>query len=65
MKAQQVRDLDDSELASKLREIEEQQFRIRFQMTMGQTDGIKKFRANRKDRARILTIQNERKQAAK
>jgi large subunit ribosomal protein L29 len=65
MKAQQVRDLDDSELASKLREIEEQQFRIRFQMSMGQTDGIKKLRANRKDRARILTIQNERKQTAK
>jgi len=65
MKAQQIRDMDDSELVAKLREIEEQNFRIRFQLSMGQTDGVKKFRNNRKDRARLLTIQNERKQAAK
>ena len=65
MKAQQIRDLDDSEMAAKLKEIEEQQFRIRFQMSMGQTDGIKKYRNNRKDRARLLTIQSERRQPAK
>ena len=65
MKAQQIRDMDESELAAKLREIEEQNFRIRFQLSMGQTDGVKKFRNNRRDRARLLTIQNERKQAAK
>ncbi len=35
-------------------------FRLRFQMEMGQTDGLKKLRAIRKDRARMLTILRER-----
>ena len=38
----------------------EQSFRLRFQMTMGQTDGLKKLRSDRKDRARILTILRDR-----
>jgi ribosomal protein L29 len=29
-------------------------------MSMGQTDGVKKIRIMRKDRARLLTIQRER-----
>ena len=53
MKAQKVRDLDDNELRNQLREMDEQMFRLRFQMSMGQMDGLKKVRAMRKDRARI------------
>ena len=64
MKAQKVRDLDETELKNQLREMDEQLFRLRFQMSMGQMDGLKKVRAMRKDRARILTILRERELAA-
>jgi len=35
-------------------------FRLRFQMAMGQTDGLKKLRTMRKDRARMLTVLRDR-----
>jgi len=60
MKAQKVRDLDANEIQHQLREMEEQFFRLQFQMNMGQTDGLKKLRAMKKDRARMLTILRER-----
>ena len=64
MKAQKVRDLDEAELKNQLREMDEQLFRLKFQMSMGQMDGLKKVRAMRKDRARMLTILREREMAA-
>lgn len=64
MKASKIRELDTNELAAQLREQEEQAFRLRLQLGMGQADGLKKYRALRKDRARMLTIQRERAQAA-
>lgn len=64
MKAQKVRDLDNSELQQQLKEIEEQMFRLQFQMSMGQMDGLKKVRAMKKDRARIYTILRERELGA-
>jgi large subunit ribosomal protein L29 len=60
MKPDQIRALDEKELASKAREIEDQIFRLRFQMSLGQMDGLKKYRELRKDRARLSTIQRER-----
>jgi large subunit ribosomal protein L29 len=63
MKAQKVRDLDDNELRNQLRDMEEQFFRLQFQMNMGQTDGLKKLRGMKKDRARMLTILRERELA--
>ncbi len=64
MKAQKVRDLDDAELKQQLREMEEQLFRLKFQMSIGQMDGLKKVRVMRRDRARIYTILRERELAA-
>jgi large subunit ribosomal protein L29 len=64
MKAQKVRDLDEAELKNQLGAMDEQLFRLRFQMSMGQMDGLKKVRAMRKDRARIYTILRERELAA-
>jgi large subunit ribosomal protein L29 len=64
MKSQKVRDLDANELNQQLREIEEQAFRLKFQMSMGQMDGLKKVRQMRKDRARVLTILRQREIAA-
>lgn len=60
MKADKVRELDSAELQSQLNNSDEQVFRLKFQMTMGQTDGLKKYRQLRKDRARMLTILKER-----
>jgi len=63
MKAEQLRELDDAELRRRSREIQEQLFRLRLQLAMGQTDGLKKYHELKKDRARILTILRERELA--
>ena len=60
MKADKVRDLDSNELRNQAQDIREQMFRLRFQMAMGQTDGLKKLRTIKKDRARMLTILRDR-----
>jgi large subunit ribosomal protein L29 len=60
MKAEKVRELDSNELRAQSKNIREQAFRLRFQMSMGQTDGLKKLRNIKKDRARMLTILRDR-----
>jgi len=59
MKAEQIRGLDQAELTKQLAEGDENMFRLRFQMSMGQMEGIKKLRDLKKDRARILTVMRE------
>ncbi len=59
MKKDKLRTLDPAEMEQKLLEIQEQSFRIRFQMSMGQSEGLKKLREMRKDKARLLTYQRE------
>ncbi|MDX1984362.1 MAG: 50S ribosomal protein L29 [Bryobacteraceae bacterium] len=65
MNPEKIRAIDTSELQTKDRELQEQMFRLRFQMAMGQTEGVKKYRESRKDRARILTVLRERELKAK
>lgn len=60
MKADKIRELDLKELDVKLHEIDEQMFHLRLQMSLGQMDGLKKYRELRKDKARILTVRRER-----
>jgi large subunit ribosomal protein L29 len=60
MKAEKIRELDKMELEKQAGELQEQLFRLRFQISMGQTDGLKKYREVRKDRARILGVLRER-----
>ncbi|HXB72239.1 MAG TPA: 50S ribosomal protein L29 [Candidatus Acidoferrales bacterium] len=64
MKGLKVHDLDDNELKNQLTEMDEQLFRLQFQMSMGQMDGLKKVRTMRKDRARIHTVLRQRELAA-
>ena len=64
MKAQKVRDLDETALRQQLSEMDEQLFRLHFQMSMGQMEGLKKARSLKKDRARFQTILRERELAA-
>ena len=63
--ADKARALDTAELNKQLRESAEQMFRLKFHMSMGQMDGLKKVRALKKSRARMLTVLNERKAAEK
>ena len=60
MKAEKIRENDNAELNGKLLEQQEQMFRLRFQMSMGQSEGVKKYRELRRDRARMLTVLRER-----
>ena len=60
MKPDKIRDLDERELAHQLAEVQDKLFRLRFQIAMGQTDGLKRYRELKKDRARMLTTQRER-----
>jgi large subunit ribosomal protein L29 len=60
VKKDKLRTLDPAEQEQKLRELGEQQFRIKFQMSMGQTDGLRKLREMRKDKARLLTYKRAR-----
>jgi large subunit ribosomal protein L29 len=64
MKKDNLRSLDPAEMRNKLTEIDEQSFRFKFQMSMGQTEGLRKLREMRKDRARLLTYLRERELAA-
>jgi large subunit ribosomal protein L29 len=54
--ADKFRALDGAELNRQLKDGADQLFRLRFQMSMGQMDGVKKARTLRKERARILTV---------
>jgi large subunit ribosomal protein L29 len=65
MKKDKLKTLEPAEMEQKLTEMEEQAFRIKFQMSMGQTDGLRKLREMRKDRARLLTYQREAELGAK
>jgi len=60
MEIEKIRNLNPHELAHHEREAVEQIFRLRFQMKMGQTGGLKKMRELRNDLARIKTIARER-----
>jgi len=64
MKINKVREMDAAEIESEDQEIREQMFRLRLQIRMGQADGLKKYRALRKGRARMLTVKRERQMAS-
>ncbi|MFM1916955.1 MAG: hypothetical protein RJB01_470 [Actinomycetota bacterium] len=58
--AGELRNLDDAELTTKLREAKEELFNLRFQGATGQLENHGRLRAVRKDIARIYTILRER-----
>ena len=58
--AEKARGLDAAEITKQLKDASEQMFRLRFQLSMGQADGLTKLRNLRKERARMLTVQRER-----
>jgi large subunit ribosomal protein L29 len=60
---EKIKDLSDVELENRASELVEEAFRLRFQWTMGQAEALNKMREVRKDRARVLTLLRERKDA--
>ena len=60
MEIDKIRNLTDQELAHQAKTSAEQLFRLRFQVAMGQNDGVKKLRQLRKEIAQIKTIARER-----
>ena len=65
MKAEKVRNLTDHELLHQERELNDQLFKLKFQLNMGQTESLKKMRGLRKDIARVKTIARERQLAGR
>ncbi len=57
----ELRELQDEELQTRYRESKEELFNLRFQMATGQLDNNRRVRDVKRDIARILTIQQERK----
>ena len=63
MNAEKIRETDVGDLERQVQETQEQLFRLRFQMGMGQLEGLKKYRVLKKDRARMLTVLHEKRAA--
>ena len=64
MKADDLRELDDEDLAGKLDELRESIFRMRFKLSLGNTDVVKQLREQRRDLARVKTLLRQREMAA-
>ena len=57
---EKLRDLGEPELENRERELAEQIFRLRFQLTTGQAEAVGRLRSARKDLARVKTLLRER-----
>ena len=53
---EKYREMNANELETQQRELAEQVFRLRFQISAGQAEGLKKMREARKDLARVKTL---------
>lgn len=60
MKTTEIRELSAAELDTKLADLKEELFNLRFQMSTGQCENPMKIRDVKKSIARIKTIQRER-----
>jgi large subunit ribosomal protein L29 len=60
MKASEIRDLDDSELAKRVGELRKEVFGLRFSNATGELDDTDALRRAKRDLARALTVSNER-----
>ena len=59
MKAMELRELDTEALDTKVRELDDQLFRMRIQKSMGQLEAPGKMRNVRRELARIKTVLRE------
>ena len=64
MELDKIRTLNDEELKAEQAKAGEQLFRIRFQKSLGNVEGLKKLRTLKLDVARIKTVERQRALAA-
>ena len=60
MELNKIRNLSDAELSHHEKVTAEQLFRLRFQVALGQNDGVKRIRLLRREIAQIKTVARER-----
>ena len=60
MKAAEIKYLSETELDTKLAELKQELFNLRFQLAVNQLDNPTRIKAVKKDIARIKTIQRQR-----
>ena len=58
-RVEKYREMNPNELQIQERELAEQIFRLRFQLSTGQAEGLKKLRETKKDLARVKTLRRE------
>ncbi|MGA3295503.1 MAG: 50S ribosomal protein L29 [Candidatus Acidiferrales bacterium] len=56
---EKYREMNANELEIQQRELAEQIFRLRFQLSSGQSEGLKKLREAKRDLARVKTLLRE------
>ena len=64
MKAAEVRELTLDDLHARVKDLEDQTFRLRIQKSMGQLEAPARVREVRRDLARIKTILREKERAS-
>ena len=64
MTADEIRDWNDSEIETRIRELREERFKLRFQAAMMQLDDHGLPKRVRRDLARLKTVRRERQLAA-
>jgi large subunit ribosomal protein L29 len=60
MKASELHDMTDGELAQRLNELYQERFNLRFQMASKQLENTGRIKSVRREIAQILTVQRER-----
>ena len=63
MKVDEIRDFDDVEISARLKELREEQFKLRFQSSTMELENPRTLRRVRRDIARLRTILRERELA--
>ncbi|NIP60685.1 MAG: 50S ribosomal protein L29 [Gemmatimonadetes bacterium] len=63
MKPEEIRDFDDDQIRRRIRELEEEKFRLRFRSATMELENPKLIETIRRDIARMKTILHERKRA--
>ena len=63
MKAEDMREWDATEIGARLKELKEEQFKLRFQASMMQVENPSLIKKIRRDIARIKTVLRERELA--
>ena len=64
MKAEEIRDWDEVEIEARLKELREEKFKLRFQLSMMELEDPNLFRKVRRGIARLETVKKERELVA-